>query len=152
MAALTNSHNSRNNFGCEIWCLWWDLCQHGKSSRRSECSSKLVLHMLERLLESTQPTYASVGKLSNEKEDIVLALPNIPPTHLKCSFANWQYANLRMIMVQTWSCYSWMGGERGGEKKKKKKVDFKPEKVLTVRHWLKGIWEVILSVVSGVIE
>lgn len=68
--------------------------------------------MLERLLESAQPTYASVGKLSTRKEDIVLTLPNIPPTHLKCSFANGEHADLGMIMAQTQSCYSWMGAEK----------------------------------------
>jgi len=55
--------------------------------------------MLERLLESTQPTYASVGKLWNRKKDIVLAPPNIPPTHVECSLANGERANLRMIMA-----------------------------------------------------
>lgn len=60
--------------------------------------------MLERLLESAQPTYASVGKLWNRKKDIVLVLPNIPPTHFKCSLANGEHANLRMIMAQTQSC------------------------------------------------
>lgn len=65
--------------------------------------------MLKRLLEAAQPTYASVGKLSNRKEDIVLTLPNIPPTHLKCSFGNEEHGNLRMIMAQTQSCYSWIG-------------------------------------------
>lgn len=62
---------------------------------------KRVFHMLKRLLESAQATYASVGKLLNRKEDIVLTLPNIPPTHLKCSFANGGHANLRMIMAQS---------------------------------------------------
>lgn len=68
--------------------------------------------MLERLLEPAQSTYASVGKLSNRKEDIVLTLPNIPPTRLKCSFANGEHANLRMIITQTQSCYSWIGGKK----------------------------------------
>lgn len=73
---------------------------------------KLVFRMLKRLLESAQPTYASVGKLSNRKEDIVLTLPNIPPTHLKCSFANGDHSNLRMIMAQTQYRYSWIGDKK----------------------------------------
>lgn len=73
---------------------------------------KRVFHMLERLLESAQPAYASVGKLLNRKEDIVLTLPNIPPTHLKCSFANGERADLRMKVAQSQSCYSWIGGKK----------------------------------------
>lgn len=68
--------------------------------REGGAQHKRVLHMLERLLESAQPAYASVGKLLNRKEDIVLTLPNIPPTHSKCSFANGERANLRMITAQ----------------------------------------------------
>jgi len=71
-----------------------------------------VFHLLERLLESAQPTYASVGKLLNRKEDIVLNLPNTTPTDLKCSFANGEHANLRTIMAKTESCYSWIGGKK----------------------------------------
>jgi len=64
--------------------------------------------MLERLLESAQPTYASVGKLWNRKKDIVLAPPKIPPTHVECSLANGEHRNLRMIMAQTQSCKRWI--------------------------------------------
>lgn len=35
----------------------------------------------------------------NRKEDIVLAPPSIPPTHLKCSPANGEYANMRVILA-----------------------------------------------------